>query len=228
MFTNGDLKPSDDPEMVEPVKESVEQVVSTSNDKDKDKDKGKDKENKKGSIAGSIDNTVDEFKDKEGLHYKADLKATSKTPGPNMINTGSNNMMNRQQTNSIGDLHSRKNHNELSKMSLNFGGAGSRSNISSIVHLEEISQGYYSIDKQEYRLQQKVKKQQNANNVGVSAAVKNIGSRGQNKEIKLLTSRSLKDEPVTTMDNNNQLLEVQQTTGILENKRTTNPPNDNH
>ena len=42
-------------------------------------------------------------------------------------------------------------------MSLNFGGGGSRSNISSIVHLEEISQGYYSIDKQEYRIQNKVK-----------------------------------------------------------------------
>lgn len=42
-------------------------------------------------------------------------------------------------------------------MSLNFGGGGSRSNISSIVHLEEVSQGYYSIDKQEYRIQSKVK-----------------------------------------------------------------------
>ena len=95
---------------------------------------------------------MDEFKDKEGLHYKADLKATSKTPAPHMINSGSHNMIRGQQASSIGDLHSRKNHNELSKMSLNFGGGGSRSNLSSIVHLEEVSQGYYSIDKQEYRL----------------------------------------------------------------------------
>ena len=51
---------------------------------------------------------------------------------------------------SIGDL---KKANELSKVSLNFG--GSRSNLSSIVHLEEVSNGHYSIDKQEYRLQRR-------------------------------------------------------------------------
>ena len=51
---------------------------------------------------------------------------------------------------SIGDLRKA---NELSKVSLNFG--GSRSNLSSIVHLEEVSNGHYSIDKQEYRLQRR-------------------------------------------------------------------------
>ena len=89
MFTNGDLKPSDDPDMVEPVKDTTVMPLSgTSND-----DKAA-----KASVAGSvIDKTVvDEFKDKEGLHYKADMKATSKTPGPNMINTGSNNLAYRQ------------------------------------------------------------------------------------------------------------------------------------
>ena len=47
-----------------------------------------------------------------------------------------------KQTNSIGDLLSRKQPNDLSKMSLNFGGGGSRSNLSSIVHMEEVSVGH--------------------------------------------------------------------------------------
>ena len=77
-------------------------------------------------------------------------------------------------------------------MSLNFGGGGggSKSNISSIVHMEEVSQGYYSIDKQEYRLQQKAKKPKQVN----AAARLHNNHNG----IKVLSSRSLKDEPLTT------------------------------
>lgn len=66
LFTNGELKPSDDPDMVGPAKE----VVEPSEEK---------------ALSKADTGVVDEFKDKEGLHYKADLKATSKTPGPNMM-----------------------------------------------------------------------------------------------------------------------------------------------
>jgi hypothetical protein len=62
-------------------------------------------------------------------------------------------------------------------MSINFGGHGSRSNISSIVHLEEVSAGYYSIERLEHRVQKKA--------LGLPS--------------KMQTSRSsnlLKDEPV--------------------------------
>ena len=62
----------------------------------------------------------------------------------------------------------------MSKASLNFGGA---SNISSIVHLETVSAGYYSIDKQEYRLQKKKSEQR-----------KKISSSR--------SSQALKDEPI--------------------------------
>ena len=82
MFTNGELKPSDDPDMVAPVKD-LDQPSNVSNDN----------KAKLSAAASVIDNTVDEFKDKEGLHYKVDMKATSKTPGPNLINTGSVNMV---------------------------------------------------------------------------------------------------------------------------------------
>lgn len=74
---------------------------------------------------------VDEFKDAEGLHFKAGLKLTSKTPGLNpslSLKTG--------RRVSVGELRK-----DASKMSLNFGGLGSRSNISSIVHMEEVSAG---------------------------------------------------------------------------------------
>ena len=85
MFTNGDLKPSDDPDMVAPVKDSEHPSAASNDDKAK-----------LSAAASAIDNTVDEFKDKEGLHYKVDMKATSKTPGPNLINTGSNIMVMRE------------------------------------------------------------------------------------------------------------------------------------
>ena len=90
--------------------------------------------------------SVDEFRDKGGLHYKDGMKATSKTPGLKASKQIAANSAARRS--SIGDMKP-----ELSKMSLNFGGGGSRSNLSSIVHMEEVSMGYMSIDKQEYRLQ---------------------------------------------------------------------------
>ena len=76
---------------------------------------------------------------------------------------------------SIGDLRKA---NELSKVSLNFG--GSRSNLSSIVHLEEVSNGHYSIDKQEYRLQRRRGSQED----------RSQNQRGSQE------SRVLKDEPM--------------------------------
>ena len=73
--------------------------------------------------------------------------ATSKTPGlvPNKQQVGTHSVGRRS---SIGDFK-----REGSKLSLNFGGGGSRSNLSSIVHMEDVSAGYMSIDRQEYRLQ---------------------------------------------------------------------------
>ncbi len=65
-------------------------------------------------------------------------------------------------------------------MSVNFGHR-SGSNLSSIVHMEEVSAGYYSIDRQEYRVQ------------------KRIGQR----DSKMRTSRSsnvLKEEPSIEKD----------------------------
>ena len=73
------------------------------------------------------------------------MKTTSKTPGLNPSkHIGTYSAARRS---SIGDAKQ-----ELSKNSLNFGGGGSRSNLSSIVHMEEVSMGYMSLDKQEYRL----------------------------------------------------------------------------
>ena len=69
-----------------------------------------------------------------------------------------------------------KKYQELSKASLHFPRSGSHV-LSSIVHMEEVSQGQGSIDRQEYRLQKKV-------------------GRELNKQMR--TSRSsnvLKDEP---------------------------------
>lgn len=91
---------------------------------------------------------VDEFNDKNGLHYKGSIQATSKTPGP--PNIGSL----KQHRSSIPDLKDGKYH-EMSKVSVNFG-IRSGSNLSSIVHMEEVSAGYYSIDRQEYRVQKKI------------------------------------------------------------------------
>lgn len=88
LFTNGELKPSDDPDMVSPAKDPPPPQS------DQHPDSAKEVINNaanKTVVAGATSNrnTVDEFKDKEGLHYKADMKATSKTPGPNMLIGGS-------------------------------------------------------------------------------------------------------------------------------------------
>ena len=89
LFTNGELKPSDDPDMVAPAKDPPPQ--SDQQESAKEVDPAKIGAAKTASVAANSNrNTVDEFKDKEGLHYKADMKATSKTPGPNMLISGSN------------------------------------------------------------------------------------------------------------------------------------------
>lgn len=140
-FTNGELKPSEDPSMMQPLQasgqasEAGEKEISTGNNAVK-----------KGSLTKR---TVDEFTDVGGLHYKGNIVSTSKTPGLNPSkHIGANSAARRA---SIGDMP-----RDISKMSLNFGGgAGSRSNLSSIVHMEEVSAGYMSIDRQEYRLQSK-------------------------------------------------------------------------
>ena len=95
LFTNGELKPSDDPDMVAPAKDS-EQQAATSDSKDENREKEKAEATEAGAATITTNrNTIDEFKDKEGLHYKADMKATSKTPGPNMLGSSaaSNNIM---------------------------------------------------------------------------------------------------------------------------------------
>ena len=95
---------------------------------------------------------------------------TSKTPGPDLI---------AQRQKVAG----------RSEKSMNFGPGGSKSNISSIVHMEEVSAGRNSIDRQEYRIQQR-------KNTGVI-----------NIHPKMQTSRSskvLKDEPMSSKVNLNQ------------------------
>ena len=151
MFTSGDLKPVDDPPMAPPYKltdkqeeakegeggdEAAESRARNSEDKVSDVKKGKKEPAVVSSETGQKDEEFDEFKDKNGLHYKPNMRVTSVTP---VLEKASNSI---RQHSSIGDLHGRK--QELSKASLNFGGA---SNISSIVHLETVSAGYYSIDK---------------------------------------------------------------------------------
>lgn len=154
-FTNGDFKPQDDPEMATPLPDQPEEP---------EKEAGKDAAAKdEKSVAGAIEDNktaevssaknkneyeVDEFNDKNGLHYKGSIQATSKTPGP--PNIGSL----KQHRSSIPDLKDGKYH-EMSKVSVNFG-IRSGSNLSSIVHMEEVSAGYYSIDRQEYRVQKKI------------------------------------------------------------------------
>ena len=87
---------------------------------------------------GAVEDMLDSHK------VKSDL---DKLTSNNWAESGPKNAKN---SSSIGDLRKA---NELSKVSLNFG--GSRSNLSSIVHLEEVSNGHYSIDKQEYRVQRR-------------------------------------------------------------------------
>jgi len=155
-FTNGDFKPQDDPEMATPLPDQPDELEKEA---DKDADPKDEKsaadayEDKKDAEVSSAKNKkeyadVDEFNDKNGLHYKGSLKGTSKTPGP--PNIGSL----KQHRSSIPDLKDGK-YNEMSKMSANFG-IRSGSNLSSIVHMEEVSAGYYSIDRQEYRVQKKI------------------------------------------------------------------------
>ena len=112
---------------------------------------------------------MDEFKDRSGLHYKQGLRLTSQTPNPPELHNSS------RQFGAIADLGANK-YQELSKASLHFPRSGSNL-LSSIVHMEEVSAGYYSIDRHEYKLQKKV---------------------SSGKDLKLRTSRSsnvLKDEP---------------------------------
>ena len=91
LFTNGELKPSDDPDMVAPAKDPPPQSSDQQQESAKEADPAKIGAAKTTSVAANSNrNTVDEFKDKEGLHYKADMKATSKTPGPNMLISASN------------------------------------------------------------------------------------------------------------------------------------------
>jgi len=85
----------------------------------------------------SNEEAVDEFIDTSGLHFKGSRKGESKTPGPPNL------------TNSFRKHHASvdaglNKYKEMSRVSLNFPRSGSH--LSSIVHLEEVSAGYYSIE----------------------------------------------------------------------------------
>ena len=165
MFTSGELKPMDEPPMAPQCREKAEGEEVKEEDNKVQQITQRDGKGVT-SDYGRKEDEFDEFKDKSGLHYKPDMRATSKTPG---LERAQNSF---RQHSSIGDLHGRR--QDMSKASLNFGGA---SNISSIVHLETVSAGYYSIDKQEYRLQKKKSEQR-----------KKISSSR--------SSQALKDEPI--------------------------------
>ena len=131
MFTSGELKPLDDPSMLAPLKDVPSHDTSVA----------KDEDGRKVNSTAQQAKEVDEFKDEEGLHYKGSKLPTSKTPGPNLINN--------RGSISNSELHGRKYPIDLSRLSLNFGGGGSKSNLSSIVHMEEVSAGHLSIERQE-------------------------------------------------------------------------------
>ena len=140
--------PDDQPE--EPEKEAGKDAVAAST-KDEKSVAGANEDNKNAEVSSAKNKNeydVDEFNDKNGLHYKGSIQVTSKTPG--LPNIGSL----KQHRSSVPDLKDGKYH-EMSKVSVNFG-IRSGSNLSSIVHMEEVSAGYYSIDRQEYRVQKKI------------------------------------------------------------------------
>ena len=81
MFTSGELKPMDEPPMAPQCREKGEGEVV----KEEDESKLQQITQRDGkgvtSDYGRKEDEFDEFKDKSGLHYKPDMRATSKTPG---------------------------------------------------------------------------------------------------------------------------------------------------
>ena len=131
-FTSGD-KPDDDSDPVPQPQDSKDEKLAS------EKEKVRSSTDLK---TGDNDLTpLQEYPDLVG--DKALKNAIpSKTPVPQLSGT-----------NSMEDLRDiQRLRANLSKASLNF---GSRSNLSSICHIEEISEGRASIDRQEYKLQRK-------------------------------------------------------------------------
>ena len=131
-FTNGE-KIDDDSDHAQPIETKEEKKVN---------------ENEK--VRSSTDLKIEdnnltplqEYPDIVGDKALKNAANPSKTPIPQL-----------SATNSMDDLRDiQRLRANLSKASLNF---GSRSNISSICHIEEISEGRASIDRHEFKLQKK-------------------------------------------------------------------------
>mmetsp|Transcript_9923 Transcript_9923/g.12335 ORF Transcript_9923/g.12335 Transcript_9923/m.12335 type:complete len:87 (+) Transcript_9923:1829-2089(+) len=83
LFTNGQLKPPDDPEMGMPI-------IDPNEAKEGEDDEKANAEKKANSVGkNNPKERLDEFKDKCGLHYKESLKVTSWTPNPPELQSSS-------------------------------------------------------------------------------------------------------------------------------------------
>lgn len=97
LFTNGQLKPPDDPEMGTPIIDPSEPKDATEGDENQaDKKDGTEKVQKSANV------DLDEFKDRSGLHYKQGLRLTSQTPNPPELHNSS------RQFGAIADLGANK------------------------------------------------------------------------------------------------------------------------
>ena len=76
LFTNGELKPVEDPPMLLPDILPEEEQPQSASEQEKMRNANQTEQRK---------NEVDEFNDPDGIHYKPGQKITSKTPGPDMI-----------------------------------------------------------------------------------------------------------------------------------------------
>ena len=131
---------------------------------------------------------LQDYPDIESSKVLKNVTGPSKTPVPQL-----------SATNSMEDLRDiQRLRANLSKASLNF---GSRSNISSICHMEEVSEGRASIDRQEYRLQRK----RNSQTERDARSTNTLGNHSRDNDPQLKGQLKMKENPYEDSASRNKM-----------------------